>query len=251
MPRRNRPQDSIDVKVSKNLSRILRHKAEAEGFTLMKGGFLYIDDLLRHESFAGVTLEQIQEIVQNNDKQRFTIEADEESNRLKIRANQGHSLKVDDLDLRPITNPADFPVVVHGTNEKAYTLIQTQGLKRMSRNHVHFAPGEPGDDGVISGMRSSCTVLVYLNLSTAMEDGLEFYQSANNVILCSGNQDGVILPKYFEKVKNRRSGKTISVSHSDGACAPSDSPVVTDSAVTAEHLADELDQRKAKRKNKK
>ena len=47
--------------------------------------------------------------------------------------------QVDDLDLRPITNPADFPVVVHGTNEKAYTLIQTQvGLPNSNVSFIIF-----------------------------------------------------------------------------------------------------------------
>jgi len=27
-----------------------------------------------------------------------------------------------------------------------------QGLKRMNRNHMHFAAGQPGANGVISGM---------------------------------------------------------------------------------------------------
>ena len=34
----------------------------------------------------------------------------------------------------------------------------------------------------------------------SVADGLEFYRSANNVILSPGNADGLLLPKYFESV---------------------------------------------------
>lgn len=37
---------------------------------------------------------------------------------------------------------------------KTFALIYTnlfQGLNKMGRNHIHFAAGEPGENGVISG----------------------------------------------------------------------------------------------------
>ena len=42
------------------------------------------------------------------------------------------------------------------------------GLNKMARNHVHLAVGCPGKDGVISGMRGSCQVVIELNLIRAM-----------------------------------------------------------------------------------
>ena len=38
-----------------------------------------------------------------------------------------------------------------------------EGLCRMARNHIHFAAAMPGEDGVISGMRGSCQVSIYVN----------------------------------------------------------------------------------------
>ncbi|VDI17873.1 Hypothetical predicted protein [Mytilus galloprovincialis] len=49
-------------------------------------------------------------------------------------------------------------------------------------------------------MRQSCEVMIFINLETALADGFKFFRSANNVILCAGNEDGVIPPKYFVKV---------------------------------------------------
>ncbi|BFZ07242.1 hypothetical protein BsWGS_10281 [Bradybaena similaris] len=197
------------VKISKSLSYLLRHGAEKEGFRFQPGGYLYVDEILKHKNFQSVSVENIKHIVENNDKQRFALEEDTATGRLKIRANQGHSLEVDDLELKPITEASDYPVVVHGTNDRAYRSIASQGLKTMGRNHIHFAAGEPGVSGVISGMRASCTVMIYLNLSKALQDGLKFFLSANGVILSPGNDDGIIPPVYFDKVIDRRTGSSI------------------------------------------
>lgn len=40
-----------------------------------------------------------------------------------IRANQGHTLPVDDLELTEITDPSQLPVAVHGTTRKTWESI--------------------------------------------------------------------------------------------------------------------------------
>ena len=47
----------------------------------------------------------------------------------------------------------------------------------MKRNHIHFAAGELGTDGVISGMRSSAQVYIYIDVHKAMENGIQFFRS--------------------------------------------------------------------------
>lgn len=89
------------------------------------------------------------------DAQEF--DEDDPANYL-IRANQGHSIAVDSEGLlEPITaDTTKLPeMVVHGTTHAAWPLIlRSGGLKRMTRNHVHFASGLPAgfqtvDDGEI------------------------------------------------------------------------------------------------------
>jgi len=58
------------------------------------GGYLYVDDVLSQPGLHQYTAADIQRVVTNNDKQRFQLVVDPESSRLKIRANQGHSVKV-------------------------------------------------------------------------------------------------------------------------------------------------------------
>ncbi|XP_064621919.1 tRNA 2'-phosphotransferase 1-like [Lineus longissimus] len=200
-------REKSDVFLSKGLSRILRHKALEMGFRVQPGGFIYIDEILQKSwlSKDGYTIEDVQRVVEVNDKQRFMMQENKDTGRLVIRANQGHSFQVPDLDLTPITDPSLFPEVIHGTYSKCWNLIKSQGLKRMNRTHIHFAPGEPGEDGVISGMRQNCQIIIFLDIQKAISDGIPFSLSANNVILSPGEGDmGCIPPKYFSKVIQKK-----------------------------------------------
>ena len=162
------------------------------------------------------------------------IHASDDPSEYLIRANQGHSIAVESEGLlQPVTD-ADIPdTVVHGTTHGAWPLIvQTGGLKRMTRTHVHFASGLPagfksvadeqtgpnaqhGDakvsEPVISGMRNSSSVLVFLDIHKAMAAGLKFWRSENGVILCEGDADGVIALDCFKKVEDRTGGLGILV----------------------------------------
>ena len=77
----------------------------------------------------------------------------------------------------------------------------------MNRLHIHFAVELPGSDQVISGMRSNCPIAIFIDVKKAMCDGIEFYRSKNNVILCSGDETGFLDRKYFLKVLDRNQSK--------------------------------------------
>ena len=158
----------------------------------------------------------------------FESDSDDPSNYL-IRANQGHSIKVaEDGLLDPITLESDdLPkTVVHGTTTRAWPLIvRSGGLKTMTRTHVHFASGLPEgfknleDDTednkerhkepVISGMRNTSSVLIYLDIQKALATGLKFWRSKNGVILSSGDEAGIIPLEFFERVEDRKKGSII------------------------------------------
>ena len=110
-----------------------------------------------------------------------------------------------------VLNYPPVPKVVHGTSFKAWNDIQKTGLSRMKRNHIHFAAGELGADGVISGMRSSAQVYIYIDVHSAMKNGIQFFRSANNVILSPGNADGIIESQYFKTVINVNTNQVLSV----------------------------------------
>ena len=62
----------------------------------------------------------------------------------------------------------DLTVCIHGTSMNNLDLILRSGLKRMGRNHVHFATGLPTEDGVISGM----PIIIRLNLKYILRSNL-------------------------------------------------------------------------------
>merc|ERR1712025_525503 len=161
-----------------------------------------------------IGLTDIQHVVDTNDKQRFSMV--QENDGWYVRANQGHSMKCVNTEelLTKITwnDLGKFPVVCHGTYSRHWDSIRQQGLNRMTRNHIHFVPSDSfGGKNVISGMRKSCELLIYINLRAALKDGVPFYVSANNVLLSPGI-NGVLPPRYFLKVtqfQNGRSGKIV------------------------------------------
>ncbi|KAJ9637202.1 hypothetical protein H2199_007488 [Coniosporium tulheliwenetii] len=59
---------------------------------------------------------------------------------------------------------------------------------------------------VISGMRMSSTILVYVDLRAAMAAGLEFWRSENGVVLSEGDENGLVPIKFFKRVEERTRG---------------------------------------------
>lgn len=189
-----------DVQISKALSYLLRHGAEKENLRLSRDGYAMVNDILKHRTLQNVKLADVQRVVKENEKQRFALVFTDGI--WKIRANQGHSIKVD-VAMTPIHTAEEAPIVVHGTSRAAYRLISKSGLKPMGRQHIHFAQGLPGQSGVISGMRSSCQVLIYIDMAKALADGIPFFRSENGVILSPGDKSGCVATAYFARVEYR------------------------------------------------
>lgn len=179
------------------------------GLAIRTDGYALLSDVL---TLCKFTREEVAPVVASSDKKRFTLTFIDGQE--YIRANQGHSIPVPDLELARIGSVEDIPksetstegIVVHGTYKDAWKTIRKEGLSKMGRNHIHFAVGTPGESHVISGMRATCQVLVYVDVERAIADGLSFFLSDNHVVLAPGNEDGLILPKYFRAVLDAKTG---------------------------------------------
>lgn len=190
------------IRLSKNLSYLLRHGAQKEGIEITDDGWVEIPTLLRYLNRRDkVTRDDLEKVVRENNKRRFLIEGN------RIRANQGHSMRVA-VEMEQLTIDTVPKVVVHGTYKQFLNQILQQGLKIMGRQHIHMTTGLFKDKDVISGMRSSADVFIYIKAREAIADGIPFFRSENGVILTSGIR-GVLPPKYFERVEERRGLKSI------------------------------------------
>ena len=190
------------------------------------------------------------------------LSLDDDPSQYLIRANQGHSLAISSEDLlKPITvSDPDCPKqVVHGTDPAAWKgILHSGGLKKMGRQHIHFATGIPnfhkgkqgstmfrakasdpaqkasggdqaelelvGDNGatksalsansgaetVISGMRKSATVMIWVDLIRSANDGgIKWWRSDNGVILTEGDKDGWVKMEWVDRAEQRGTGEVL------------------------------------------
>ncbi|KXX76462.1 tRNA 2'-phosphotransferase 1 [Madurella mycetomatis] len=220
-----------DVDLSKALSKLLRHQAGNAGIELDREGFAPLDRVLQWAPIRSLapSFDEITAAVRDSDKQRFAIkpnsatnpdldESSTEPSHWLIRANQGHSIKLDSEGLlKPIAVPSEeggalpdgsVPVpetVIHGTYFAFWpAIVASGGLKPMGRNHVHCSIGLPEDQaGVISGMRRDAEVLVYVDVAASIKDGVKWWMSDNGVVLTEGDAEGMVSAKYFKEVVGR------------------------------------------------
>ncbi|KAL9029103.1 MAG: hypothetical protein Q9196_002616 [Gyalolechia fulgens] len=174
-----------------------------------------------------------------------------------IRATQGHSLPIASSALLTPLLPTDEQcpaLAVHGTMTPRWkTIVQTGALKKMGRQHIHFAMGVPSsssaknpmvtttkpgetatidlDDArdrtnadaevegeqVISGMRNGADVLVWVHVKRSAEDGgIQWWKSENGVVLTEGDEKGEVPLKWVDRVEKRETGEVIWEPSDDG-----------------------------------
>lgn len=172
---RSKREDRRLVRVSKYLSKYLRHGPEELGLTLTPSGWVEVDALLAASAHRGfpISREELEEVVARNDKKRFAFD---ESGTL-IRAQQGHSAPVD-LELEPAAPPARL---YHGTPERNLAAIMQDGLLKMRRHHVHLSSDEATARAV--GARRGRPVVLAVHAREMHRDGFVFYRSGNGVWL--------------------------------------------------------------------
>jgi putative RNA 2'-phosphotransferase len=163
------------IKASRFLSFILRHHPEAINLTLDNGGWASVQHLLDNiqRTKHKLTFEQLKNIVDTDEKRRYLFNEDY----TKIRASQGHSIKVD-LNLAQ-SQPPD--ILYHGTATQYIEIIKKQGLKKMSRQYVYLSKDEKTATEV--GARRRYPVVVIINAKNMFNDGYAFYLSHNEIWL--------------------------------------------------------------------
>ncbi|MFY9487209.1 MAG: RNA 2'-phosphotransferase [Solirubrobacterales bacterium] len=182
------------VKTSKYLARHLRHEPQRLGVSLDVHGWVGVDALLSAcaaQSFR-LTLDELREVVECNDKRRFSFDA----TGTRIRANQGHSVDID-LNLRCSVPPF---VLFHGTGRQSLDSIMSDGLRKMGRHHVHLSVDAA--TALRVGGRHGSGVVLQVAANDMCERGYEFFVSANDVWLTLEVPATFLAPRWDSSVND-------------------------------------------------
>ncbi len=162
------------TETSRFIALILRHKPEEIGITLDEHGWANVQELIAGVSRTHpLTIEQLDEIVATDEKQRYSFNEDKSL----IRANQGHSVPVD-VELPEAVPPG---VLYHGTGEKYVASILQQGLIPKSRLYVHLSTDR--ETAVKVGSRHGRPVVFTVDSNRMHQAGFKFFLSLNGVWL--------------------------------------------------------------------
>ncbi|MDG1333823.1 MAG: RNA 2'-phosphotransferase [Crocinitomicaceae bacterium] len=172
--------------ISKLMSLILRHNPQVIGAELDENGWIPTEILLAGIRKKGIRIDHdlLDEVVETNNKKRFAFNAD----KTKIRASQGHSVKVD-VELKEETPPE---ILYHGTVNKFLDTIKEQGLIPMNRLHVHLSKDLETATNV--GSRRGKPIILKIMAREMIQDGYTFYLSENGVWLTDK-----VLPEYIKQ----------------------------------------------------
>lgn len=170
-------------KISRTIIAGLRHKPESVfKHNLDKQGYISIDVVL---STMAISREELDQIVRENDKNRFEVHGD------NIRARQGHTLVQVEIEYKRATPPI---ALYHGTTESAIEGIAKKGILKMDRHHVHLT----ADLGIAKNVgnrrvkRHNKLAIMTINAKQMVKDGIKFYLTENDVWLTDS-----VAPKYI------------------------------------------------------
>ncbi|AXH72870.1 MAG: RNA 2'-phosphotransferase [Caudoviricetes sp.] len=165
------------TKISKFLALVLRHKPETIGIILGSDGWTDIDTLTNKSNQYGmeITRDDIENIVNTNDKKRYSISDDGRM----MRAEQGHSIETIDIGYDSI-EPPEF--LYHGTSLKNKDIIFKEGISKMNRQYVHLSEDISTAKSVAK--RHSKNICIFIiSVHDMYRNGYVFYKSKNNVWL--------------------------------------------------------------------
>ena len=165
------------IKESKRLAYLLRHSNLPD-----YNGWIKVSVVLGN---LGLSLQDLQQIVESDNKGRFEFSEDKSS----VRALYGHSIDVN-LGLEPTIPP---PALYHGTAEKYIDSIMKEGLRPRKRNFVHLS--ETMDMAKQVGTRHGSPVVLSIDIEAMISAGYKFYKAQTGIWLT-----GDILPQFLKIV---------------------------------------------------
>lgn len=157
--------------IGRKLSYFLRHNPEE--LIMDDQGYVNVDSVLKKLNIDEFELDTI---VETDNKSRFSFNITKD----KIRANQGHSIKGIELDMKIVTPPN---ILYHGTSLSSYEKIKNSNhIDKMQRQYVHLT--DKIDTAYSVGKRYSKKdepIILRIDTNAMYNDGFVFKLSSNNV----------------------------------------------------------------------
>ena len=178
------------IKLSKEISYVLRHNPEKYNLKMDLEGNVNIDDLLNginstNQFKEKVTKLDLIKMLEQLDKQRFKIENN------SIKALYGHTINLN-INKDEIIPPQ---FLFHGTTKEAYQKILESGIKKMKRQYVHLAKSI--DVAFMVGRRrTKSPIILKIDALGAYNDGIKFYDGGDDIYLVE-----YISPKYIINIE--------------------------------------------------
>ncbi len=157
--------------ISKSVSYQLRHSDIA----MDTAGWASVEDLLVRIKTTPTIL---QRVIDTNNKKRFELSADGS----RIRACQGHStIQVSDEGMEDSWMPVDPQGLrfYHGTMRRNVPSILLNGIRPMTRTHVHMA----AEKNSSVGKRHNVDALIEVSGDKLADSGVSVFRAPNGVIL--------------------------------------------------------------------
>ncbi|MEZ4888634.1 MAG: RNA 2'-phosphotransferase [Chitinophagales bacterium] len=164
------------TKLSKTLSKILRHRPEQFGIILDPEGWtsleLLLNKLRQQKTWENLTQQDILDMMAAADKQRYEVKDG------KIRAFYGHSIT------QKITKTTNEPpeILYHGTPRTTVPLIEKSGLLPMNRQYVHLS-ADIQTAMIVGERRDSKPTILEVKALEAHQSGIDFYLENNGIWL--------------------------------------------------------------------
>lgn len=178
------------VKTSKRMSKLLRH--DPHPLTMDNKGWIDTQLLI---NYLNITTEELETIVETNDKKRFMFNDD----KTLIRASQGHSQGVaPDKEQVQIIKMSPEWELYHGTDDVTWNLIKNDKIIPGKRQYVHWTLNKELAEKRAKQRQfhnKTKPVLVVLRPSSYLNGGGKLYLAENDVYLTpeiEGNKLNVV-----------------------------------------------------------
>ncbi|KAK7466320.1 tRNA 2'-phosphotransferase [Stygiomarasmius scandens] len=197
------PEGDVEaVTLTKRLSYLLRHGAEAEGLNIRPDGWVPLGDVLKHATMMGVSLEGLQKVLQRDPQRRIKLKEEPVSQNTStwwIKASGRHSIPSVNTAVKQIKSVEQVSAVLYCVNWTKWDSIKQYGIwPEKDDSLIHFIQSVHENYG-IEAHRNTSQVVIQLDLSKAILEGLQFFITNDHSIVTAGDYRGCVGPEYIYK----------------------------------------------------